>query len=100
MATSDINLAERSGSLVESHKGYDPRIILFYFLIAALLLTLAGGLAYQQLIKHRRPEVPSMGVMRPRHVRAGNKPDRPSAAGREPRDYAHNHLGTEARVGQ
>ncbi|MDO8543899.1 MAG: penicillin-binding transpeptidase domain-containing protein [Opitutaceae bacterium] len=51
MATTDINLADRSGSLVESHKGYDPRIIFFYFIIAALLLTLAGGLAYQQLSK-------------------------------------------------
>lgn len=51
MATSDVNLADRSGSLVESHKGWDPRIIFFYFVLAALLLTLAAGLAYQQLIK-------------------------------------------------
>ncbi len=42
---------DRPGSLVESHKGYDPRLILFYFGIAALLLTLGGGLAYQQLFK-------------------------------------------------
>src|SRR5476651_2392086 len=53
MATDDVNLAERSGSLVESHKGYDPRIILFYFILAALLLTLVGGLAWQQLFKER-----------------------------------------------
>src|SRR5512138_1685231 len=51
MATTDVNLADHTGSLVESHKNYDPRIIFFYFLIAALLLTLAGGLAYQQLTK-------------------------------------------------
>ena len=51
MATSDVNLADRSGSLVESHKGYDPRIVFFYFVMAALLLTLVGGLAYQQLFK-------------------------------------------------
>jgi penicillin-binding protein 2 len=51
MANSDINLAERSGSLVESHKGYDPRIIFFYFVLAALLIALVAGLAYQQLIK-------------------------------------------------
>lgn len=51
MAISEANLAERSGSLVESHKSYDPRIALFYLLLAALLLTLAGGLAYQQLLK-------------------------------------------------
>ena len=45
------NLSDRSGSLVESYKGYDPRVILFYFIIAALLLLLAGGLSYQQLFK-------------------------------------------------
>lgn len=42
---------ERPGSLVESHKGYDPRLILFYFGVATLILTLAGGLTYQQLLK-------------------------------------------------
>ena len=61
MATPDTNLADRSGSLVESRRSYDPRIVFFYFVIAALLLTLAGGLAYQQLIKtdvyHERERV-------------------------------------------
>jgi penicillin-binding protein 2 len=51
MATTDTNLAGRSGSLVESHKNYDPRIVFFYFVLAGLLLTLAAGLAYQQLTK-------------------------------------------------
>lgn len=51
MPATDINLADRSGSLLESHKSYDPRILFFYFLLAALLLVLAGGLAYQQLTK-------------------------------------------------
>lgn len=51
MATDDVNLADRPGSLVESHKGYDLRIIFFYFAVAALLLVLACGLAYQQIIK-------------------------------------------------
>lgn len=51
MATTDTNLADRSGSLVESYKNYDPRIIFFYFLITALLITLMAGLAYQQLSK-------------------------------------------------
>ena len=51
MASSDINLADRSGSMLESHKGYDPRIIFFYFLLAGLLLTLVIALAYQQLTK-------------------------------------------------
>jgi penicillin-binding protein 2 len=43
--------SDRSSSLVESHKGYDVRILFFYPAIAALLLILIGGLAYQQLIK-------------------------------------------------
>lgn len=47
----DNNLAERSGSLVESHKGYDPRTFFFYFVIAGLLLALLIGLAWQQLFK-------------------------------------------------
>ncbi len=51
MATDDVNLAERSGSLVESHKGYDTRVIFFYFATAALLLVLVGGLAYEQIFK-------------------------------------------------
>jgi penicillin-binding protein 2 len=49
MATTDTNLADRSGNLVESHKGYDSRIIFFHFVLAALLLILMAGLAYQQL---------------------------------------------------
>lgn len=51
MATTDTNLAERSGNLVESHKNYDPRIVLFYFVLAALLLVLVIGLGYEQLRK-------------------------------------------------
>ncbi|MBI5690819.1 MAG: peptidoglycan glycosyltransferase [Verrucomicrobia bacterium] len=43
--------AESAGHLVDHHKGYDPRIVFFYFVLAILLLTLAGGLAYQQLFK-------------------------------------------------
>ena len=54
MANEDVNLAARSGRLVESHRGYDPRIIFFYFAIAALLLTLVCGLAWQQLFKNRK----------------------------------------------
>ncbi len=49
MPSSDANLADRRGSLVESHQGLDPRVLLFYFLLAALLLTLVGGLAWRQL---------------------------------------------------
>lgn len=59
MATHDTNLADRSGSLLQSHKNYDPRVVFFYFVMAALLLTLAGGLAYQQLLnsdRHRETE--------------------------------------------
>lgn len=43
--------SDRPSSLVESHKGYDLRLLFFYPAIAALLLVLIGGLAYQQLIK-------------------------------------------------
>src|SRR5688572_2043465 len=51
MTTTEKNLADRSGSLVEAHKSYDPRIVFFYFVLAALLSTLVVGLAYQQLGK-------------------------------------------------
>lgn len=51
MANEDVNLADRSGNLVESHKGYDSRVVFFYFVIAALVLLLAGGLAWEQLVR-------------------------------------------------
>ncbi len=51
MPSSETNLADRSGHLIETHKGYDPRIVSFYFLLAALFVTLIAGLAYQQLAK-------------------------------------------------
>lgn len=53
------SLADRSGNLVESHKGYDPRVIFFYFIIALMLLVIVGGLTYQQLLRgdtHERRE--------------------------------------------
>jgi penicillin-binding protein 2 len=42
---------ERSGSLVESKTGFDPRIIAFHGIIALLLLVLACSLAYQQIFR-------------------------------------------------
>ena len=51
MSRSASHPTEHPGHLVDRHKGYDPRIIFFYFVLAALLLTLGGGLAYQQLGK-------------------------------------------------
>src|ERR1019366_1395368 len=54
MATHDTNLADRSGTLLQSHKNSQPRVVFFYFVIVVLLLTLAGGLAYQQLINRDR----------------------------------------------
>lgn len=51
MAANENSLAESSGKLFESHKGYDPRIVFFYFIISGLLLILVGGLAYQQVFK-------------------------------------------------
>ncbi len=51
MAAGGENLGDRSGRLVESHSGSNPRILAFYFLIAAGLLALTAGLAYEQLIR-------------------------------------------------
>jgi penicillin-binding protein 2 len=51
VATTDTNLAGRSGALVESHRGFQPRVFFFHLLNAGLLLVLAGGLLYQQLYK-------------------------------------------------
>ena len=45
------DLGNERGSLVETHKSYDPRVIVFYLFVAVLLLILTGGLAYQQLIR-------------------------------------------------
>ena len=50
MATSAPSRPEPTGTVVETHKSFQPRILFFHFVIVALLLTLAGGLAYQQLI--------------------------------------------------
>jgi penicillin-binding protein 2 len=41
----------RSGSMVESKTGFDPRILAFHGLVALLLGVLACGLAFQQIIK-------------------------------------------------
>jgi len=43
--------SDRSGSLVETKTGFDPRIVAFHGLVALMLLVLGGGLAYQQIIK-------------------------------------------------
>lgn len=37
-------------AVVETHKSFQPRILFFHFVIAGLLLTLTGGLVYQQLL--------------------------------------------------
>ena len=49
MAYTPPALADRSGHMVESHRGYDPRLWLFHSLIVLMLLLLGGGLGYQQL---------------------------------------------------
>jgi penicillin-binding protein 2 len=54
MAATDTNLADRSGSLLETHKSYQPRVIFFYFVIFALLATLVIGLAREQLFHNAR----------------------------------------------
>jgi penicillin-binding protein 2 len=50
---------ERSGTLIESHRGYDPRLWVFYGLAVVLLCALGTGLFYQQLVRtdlHREKE--------------------------------------------
>ncbi len=44
-------VAERGGGLFEAYKGYNPRVIFFYPVVLLLLLVLAGGLAYRQLMR-------------------------------------------------
>ncbi len=56
---SAANSHERSGTLIESHLGYDPRLWVFYGLATVLLCSLGGGLFYQQLMRtdlHREKE--------------------------------------------
>jgi penicillin-binding protein 2 len=40
---------DRSGGLVQSHRGYDPRLWLFQGILVLMLLVLITGLGYQQL---------------------------------------------------
>ena len=59
MAFADSN-ADRGGGLVESHRGYDPRLWVFKGLLVLMLVTLVAGLAYQQLGRtdlHREKEI-------------------------------------------
>src|SRR5581483_7403263 len=43
---------ESSGAfVVEARKNYQPRIVFFYFVVGGLLCLLAGGLAWQQLLR-------------------------------------------------
>ncbi|HEX2100094.1 MAG TPA: penicillin-binding transpeptidase domain-containing protein [Candidatus Synoicihabitans sp.] len=44
-------VADRPKALVEAYKGRDPRLIFFYFALAAGLCVLASGLAYRQLVR-------------------------------------------------
>ncbi len=50
MSTAPNNLAERPGSLVQTRRSFEPRIVFFHFVIFLLLAVLVGGLAYRQLI--------------------------------------------------
>ena len=51
--------AEPTSHLIESRKGYDPRVTFFYFILAGMMVLLAAGLGYQQLSRlrdHRKAE--------------------------------------------
>jgi hypothetical protein len=37
--------ADGGGRLIEAHKGYQPRVVFFYLVLAILFAVLAGGLA-------------------------------------------------------
>jgi penicillin-binding protein 2 len=54
MAKSDSNRPEQSATLIESQKGYDLRVIFFYFLFAAGIAVLVGGLVNQQIIRNQQ----------------------------------------------
>ncbi len=50
---------DRSGTLIESHRGYDPRLWVFYGVVVIMLGALGAGLYYQQLLRadlHRERE--------------------------------------------
>lgn len=42
---------EHTSTVLETHRGYDARLRLFYFLIALAVIFLTGGLAYRQLFR-------------------------------------------------
>jgi penicillin-binding protein 2 len=50
MAKSGSSRPEQPATLIETQKGYDARIILFYFIFALLLAVLVGGLVNQQIV--------------------------------------------------
>ena len=97
MATHDTNLADRKGSLLQSHKNYQPRGIFFYFVVALLLLTLAGGLAFQQQphVEH----VVKLGTRQKRHRHAGIRNIHQRALGGQTAEgVPHRHLA-DAELG-
>ncbi len=51
MSRAEFSGNDLPGVDVDSYRGYDPRVIFFYFLGAALLALLAGGLAYRQIFE-------------------------------------------------
>ncbi|MBI5380457.1 MAG: peptidoglycan glycosyltransferase [Opitutae bacterium] len=51
MSFQDSQRTARSGSMVEAHTTFQPRVFFFHFVIAVLLLVLIAGFAYQQLTK-------------------------------------------------
>lgn len=54
MAKSPSHRPEPPATLIESQKGYDVRIIFFYFLFAVLIAVLAGGLVNQQIFNSQK----------------------------------------------
>ncbi len=50
MAKSGSNRPEQPATLIETQKGYDARIIVFYFIFVVLIAILVGGLVNQQIV--------------------------------------------------
>lgn len=51
MAKSGSNRPEQPATLIETQKGYDTRVIFFYFIFALGIAVLVGGLVNQQIIR-------------------------------------------------
>jgi len=57
MATAPNHLPDRAGSLVQTHRSFEPRILFFHFAIFLLLAVLTGGLTYRRYLNSSRTAI-------------------------------------------